>query len=369
MKLSITRDKLLAILQPVLGVVEKRQTMPILSNILLQAKNDMLTATATDLETQVSSHTISSGLVVEDGSITASARKLFDIVRSFKEDALVNIAMNSKDKLMVTSGKGRYSLATLNANDYPEFPANESTGQVVLNGKALAECLSKVNFSMANGDVRYYLNGVMISIYEKGMQFVGADGHRLALFSVDTDNGGNINLIIPRKATLELEKILHSNPVDEDVCFIYSRNMISVKMNKLIFSTKLIDSKYPDFDKTTDQPMMPVAIVNKEELKQAVSRVMILAHEKFRGITFSIKGESLEVSSSNPEHEDACDILDIDYNGFDISFAASAKFMLEAINKIDNEMVHVSVSENINVIILTNPDDINYSLVVMPMRL
>lgn len=369
MKIKSTREDLLSALQPVIGVIDKRQTMPILGNVLLKAQSESLYATGTDLETQISSSV--STEVIDDGSITVSARKLFDIIKALAPESSVTMSLNSKEKLIISSGKGRYQLSTIPADDYPEFQSNEFDYSITLNSKLLLSGFDKVNFCMANQDVRYYLNGIMLSINEKGIDFVSSDGHRMALLSIASESTYECQqsqIIIPRKAAIELHKLMGSIG-DCEVKVNFSRNAFSVDLGGVVFSTKLIDSKYPSFDRAIEQPTLPVITVNKDSLKQAISRAMILANEKFRGIEFSIDGSELEILTSNPEHEEASDVVDIEYSGQPVLIGFNAQYMLEAINKIDNDNVLIEIAENSSVIKVLDPNDMNYNLVIMPMRL
>ncbi|BCG65828.1 MAG: DNA polymerase III subunit beta [Methyloprofundus sp.] len=366
MKFIINRELLLLPLQQIVNVIEKRQTMPILANVLFKLEHNQLTLTGTDLEVQI---VVKVALDNDtEGSITIPARKLLDICRLLPSAADIKFELID-NKIKIVSGRGRFSLSVLNADEYPNFEMTAMDGQFSLPAAQLKKALDKTIFCMGNQDVRYYLNGIMLSIFNQQLKLVGSDGHRLSIYedSIEQETGMEARIIIPRKGVLELVRLLDDDELEVHIEF--SRNNIRVVIDSLIYSAKLVDSKYPDFGKIFSQEFHSPIQVQKQVLKDALTRVSILSNEKFRGIEFIIDGNSLQLSTNNPEHEEADEEVEVEYLGEPLSIAFNSQYVLDAVSNLDSELAVLTVAENLSCCFIEEPSEQNYKFIVMPMRL
>ena len=366
MKFIINRELLLTPLQQIVNVIEKRQTMPILANVLFKLDRNLLTLTGTDLEVQIVAKVALDNEV--EGSITIPARKLLDICRLLPSAADIKFELVD-NKLKIHSGRSRFSVSTLSAEDYPKFEMSEMDCQFTMQAGQLKKALDKTIFCMANSDIRYYLNGIMLSIFNQQFKLVGSDGHRLSIYedTIEQETGIEMRIIIPRKGVLELVRLLDDEELEVQVEF--SRNNIRVVIDNLIFSAKLVDSKYPDFSKVFEQDFHSPIHVQKQLLKDALTRVAILSNEKFRGVEFVIDGNNLQISTNNPEHEEADEEIAIEYQGEPISIAFNSQYVLDAVSHLDSELAVLTVAENSSCCFIEEPSEQNYKFIVMPMRL
>ena len=365
MKFTINRELLLTPLQQIVNVIEKRQTMPILANVLFQLEKNQLTLTGTDLEVQIVAK-----LALEnenEGSITVPARKLLDICRLLPTAAEIKFELIAT-KLKIQSGRSRFMVSTLIADEYPGFEMSAMDCQFVMPSSQLKKALDKTTFCMANQDIRYYLNGIMLSIFNQQLKLVGSDGHRLSIYedSILQETGIELRVIIPRKGVLELARLLEE---DQEVQVELSRNNIRVVIDSLIFSAKLVDSKYPDFSKVFVQKFYSSIHVQKQLLKEALTRVAILSNEKFRGVEFVIDGNNLQISTNNPEHEEADEEISIEYQGQPLSIGFNSQYILDAISNLDSELAVLTIAENSSCCFIEEPSEQKYKFIVMPMRL
>jgi len=365
MKFKINREVFLLPLQQIVNVIEKRQTMPILANVLFQLEKNQLTLTGTDLEVQIVAK-----LALEnenEGSITVPARKLLDICRLLPTAAEIKFELIAT-KLKIQSGRSRFMVSTLIADEYPGFEMSAMDCQFVMPSSQLKKALDKTTFCMANQDIRYYLNGIMLSIFNQQLKLVGSDGHRLSIYedSILQETGIELRVIIPRKGVLELARLLEE---DQEVQVELSRNNIRVVIDSLIFSAKLVDSKYPDFSKVFVQKFYSSIHVQKQLLKEALTRVAILSNEKFRGVEFVIDGNNLQISTNNPEHEEADEEISIEYQGQPLSIAFNSQYILDAISNLDSELAVLTIAENSSCCFIEEPSEQKYKFIVMPMRL
>jgi DNA polymerase-3 subunit beta len=366
MKFIINREQLLTPLQQIVSVIEKRQTMPILANVLITIDNDELTLTGTDLEIQIIAK-----INIESatpGSITVPARKFLDICRLLPNGAEISFEQQ-EDKVKIASNRSRFSLSCLPADNYPEFAESELENQFFINAGKFKKALDKTLFCMANQDVRYYLNGLLLHISNSQLELVASDGHRLSIYedSLDQATGFEARIILPRKGVLELNRLLDDAETELKVEF--SNNNIRIFIKNLIFSAKLVDSKYPDFGKVFQQDFFNKINIEKQLLKNALTRVAILSNEKFKGVTFDISSESLRLSTHNPEHDEAEEELAIDYLGDPLSIAFNAQYLLDAVSNLDSENAVLTIASNASSCFIDEPDGCAYKFIVMPMRL
>lgn len=366
MKFIINREEILLPLQQIVSVIEKRQTMPILSNVLMVIEGDQLTLTGTDLEIQIIAKI--NIATAEPGSITVPARKFLDICRLLPNGAEIKFELQD-DKVKIASSRSRFSLSCLTADNYPEFAESELENHLFINAGKFKKALDKTVFCMANQDVRYYLNGLLLNVSNSKLKLVASDGHRLSIYedNLDQPTGFESRIILPRKGVLELSRLLDDPEAELKVEF--SSNNIRIFIKNLIFSAKLVDSKYPDFGKVFQQEFFNQIHIQKQLLKEALTRVAILANEKFKGVTFDISSGSLKMSTHNPEHDEAEEELVIEYTGEPLTIAFNAQYLLDAVSNLDSELAVLTIASNASSCFIDEPGDCGYKFIVMPMRL
>ncbi|MBS3954531.1 MAG: DNA polymerase III subunit beta [Methylomicrobium sp.] len=366
MKFIINREQLLIPLQQIVSVIEKRQTMPILSNVFMKLTADNLELVGTDLEIQIMAN-IKIDISTDPGETTIPARKLLDICRLLPSQAEIKFEL-SNDKMKVLSGRSRFSLSTLPAENYPEFSETPLENQFDINAGLLKVALEKTVFCMANQDVRYYLNGLMLNISNSKIRMVASDGHRLSVYEneLQSPTGYEARIIIPRKGVMELLRLL--DDPETDLLVQFSSNNIKVAIKNIIFSAKLVDARYPDFNKVFLQDFRNPIYVQRQILKDALTRVAILSNEKFKGISLDISPNSLKITAHNPEHEEAEEELFIEYQD-ELTISFNAQYLLDAVSNMDSELAVISIASNLSSCIFEEPVAQPYRYIVMPMRL
>lgn len=366
MKLSIQRDDLLKPLQQIIGAVEKRQTMPALSNVLIQSHAQGLSLTATDLEIELVSKI---NLLSDDtGETTLPAKKLLDICKSLSDDAQVNINIEG-NKAIVKSGRSRFSLATLPASDFPSLDELSPLVSISMTQTQFKTVIEKSAFAMAQQDVRYYLNGLLFDLSAEGIRSVATDGHRLSYSEqpMSLNIAEHKQVIIPRKGILELNRLLQHT--DENVDIAIGNNHIQVKIDNLTFTSKLIDGRFPDYNRVIPEKGENLLAIDRNEFKQALVRASILSNEKFRGIRLLLNREVIKLQSHNPDHEEADVELEAQYDGDDIEIGFNVNYMLDVLNVSSSEQVHISLQDSNSSCLVQFPDDEYSKYVIMPMRL
>ncbi|WP_394754442.1 DNA polymerase III subunit beta [Crenothrix sp.] len=366
MKFTITREELLTPLQHIVSVIEKRQTMPILSNVLIFIKKDQIIFTGTDLEIQlIVTVSISSEA---QGSVTVPARKLLDICRLLPQGAQI-VFEAGEGKVKITSNKSRFSLSCLPADNYPEFSESVFDHQFFINAGKFKKALVKTTFCMANQDVRYYLNGLLLNISNNTLKLVASDGHRLSIYEDQLGHNTDIEarIILPRKGVLELIRLL--DDADAELKIEFSNNSIRIFNKNIVFSAKLVDSKYPDFSKVFQQQFFSSLQIQKNIFKEALTRVAILSNEKFKGVTLDISSGSLKISTHNPEHEEAEEELVTEYSGEPLVISFNAQYLLDALANLDSDIAVLTIASNVNTCFIEEPNEKIYKFIVMPMKL
>ncbi|MDH5391847.1 MAG: DNA polymerase III subunit beta [Gammaproteobacteria bacterium] len=366
MKLSIQRDDLLKPLQQIIGAVEKRQTMPALSNVLIQCNSQDLSLTATDLEIELVSKI--SVMSDEAGETTLPAKKLLDICKSLSDDAQLTITLD-KDKAIVKSGRSRFSLATLPASDFPSLEELTATVSFSITQSQFKTVIEKTAFAMAQQDVRYYLNGLLFDLNAEGIRSIATDGHRLSYSEqlARLNISENMQVIIPRKGILELSRLLQHN--DENVDISIAKNHIRVTINNITFTSKLIDGRFPDYTRVIPEKGDNLLVIDRNEFKQALVRASILSNEKFRGIRLLLSSTITKLQSHNPDHEEADVELEAQYQGDDIEIGFNVNYMLDVLNASSSDQVHISLQDSNSSCLVQYPDDDHSKYVIMPMRL
>lgn len=365
---KVSRQYLLDVLQPVVSVVEKRQTLPILSNVLLSVSesNQQLLITATDLETEMRGIVPLSACEL-GGDVTVPARKLVDIIKSLPDDADVVMSVQ-KEKLFIRSGRSKFSLSTLPAVEFPSIEEGPSVLEFELPAATLRHLINKTHFAMAHQDVRYYLNGILIEMDGATFRTVATDGHRLAMVETALPaNSHQHQFILPRKGILELMRFMQTED-DEQLGVTLGSNHCRIMTARFIFTSKLIDGRFPDYNKVIPKTGDKTLVIEKDVLKHMLARVSILCNEKFKGIHFHLSSRTLKITASNPEHEQAEEEIEVDYEGesFDIGF--NVKYLLDILSVIDKQVMFTFKDANSSVLVRDNDaDDACY--VVMPMRI
>ena len=366
MKFSVDRESLLRPIQQVSGVVERRQALPILQNLLLEIQNGKLLITGTDLEIELKTYVEVSAQ--EEGLVTVPARKLLDICREIPDRAKIDFSLK-QNRLELKSGRFRSTLSTLPADDFPTFDESESNLTVEADAKEFKLLLDKTSFAMAHQDVRFFLNGMLIESGQNFLRAVATDGHRLALSNIQQAglNEKEVQVIVPRKAVLELQRLLPE--LAGGVKIEFSQANLKVLSNSYTFATKLVDGKFPDYQRVIPKDGSKVVIAERDELRQALNRTSILSNEKFRGIRCNLSSAQLELSANNPEQEEAEESISVNYEGEELQIGFNVSYLQDVLSVIDNEKVRITLHDSNSSAILEDPDVDQFLYVVMPMKL
>ena len=360
------RNTLLNSLSAVVGVVERRHTLPILSNLLLEKKGGKLSLLATDLELQIS--TQQDAEAGEDFAITIAARKLFDIVRALPDSAKVKL--DSKDsQVVVSAGKSRFTLQTLPAADFPRVETGAGLGSAIsLPQKTLKRLLQLVQFAMASQDIRYYLNGMLLVLEGKQLRVVATDGHRLSYAETQLETEvESREVIIPRKTVVELSKLL--GDVDDPVELRIGTNQVTITLPGTELVTKVVDGKFPDYQRVipVNQPRQLKA--NRQNVMQALQRAAILSNEKFRGVRLVMSENTLGIVCNNNEQEEAADEIEVSYNGEPLDVGFNVTYLLDGLGAVNSDEIILSLADANSSMLLTSEGEPGFKYVVMPMRI
>ncbi|MGQ0384661.1 MAG: DNA polymerase III subunit beta [Gammaproteobacteria bacterium] len=364
MKFSAERESLLNALQSVIGVVERRQTMPILANLLLSAEQGKLWVTATDLEVElVAKADIKSAT---DGRITIPGRKLLDICRSLPQDTTLAFSQDA-EKVTVRGGRSRFLLATLPAGDFPVIDELAQQHSIKIPQADLRRLLDKTHFSMAQQDVRYYLNGMLLETDGKMLRTVATDGHRLALCEMDLPTKvGSQQVIVPRKGVLELQRLLGT---EGEATIVIGSNHIRAQIGDVRFTSKLIDGRFPEYGRVIPAAPPRMVVADRESLRAALQRTSILANEKYRGIRLALKKNLLTLQAHNPEQEEAEEQVEVNYKGDELEVGFNVSYLLDALSAVDGSEVEIGVTDGNSSCLVRAPGASSARYVVMPMRL
>lgn len=365
---QLERDALLKPLQAVTGIVEKRHTLPILSNVLIERKDGQLLLMATDLEIQVTARTALGKSAGEDTGLTVSARKLQDILRSLPEgtEALLDVQNN---RLQVRSGKSRFNLQTLPVTDFPAMAdPGAPQAKVALPQKALRELLLLVQYAMAQQDIRYYLNGLLLVLEGSQVKVVATDGHRLSYAARSLgQQQEKREVILPRKAVLELGRLLAES--DDTVTVEIFASQVRFSFGGTLLTTKIIDGKFPDYTRVVPTGYQKQFSVKRQDLLQALQRAAILSNEKFRGVRWMLGVNSLRISCTNNEQEEALEEMEISYAGEALDIGFNITYLLDVLNNVHSEDVECAFGDANSSMLVTVADNRDFRYVVMPMRI
>ena len=361
------RDELLGPLSSVSGIIERRHTLPILSNVLIDRSANALSFLATDIEIQITSSTRLEQ-AAEARAVTVGARKLVDILRALPEGAEVTLQQQDK-RMLVKAGKSRFTLQTLPAEDFPRLakPAGD-VARFVVAQKALRRLLSLVQYAMAQQDIRYYLNGLLVLVEDRQLKLVATDGHRLAYASMPLEADlPRQEMIVPRKTVLELTKLLADN--EEEARIELSATQAAFSFGAVELVSKLVDGKFPDYTRVIPTQHKNTLTLDREMLRQALLRAAILSNEKFRGVRWVLTDGSLKIVSSNAEQEEAQEELEVTYTGDALDIGFNVNYLLDVLNNVPGAWVECSFGDSSSSALLTYASERDFKYVVMPMRI
>ncbi|MEN9473666.1 MAG: hypothetical protein RIS48_386 [Pseudomonadota bacterium] len=362
-----TQDKVLAALQSVAGIVERRHTLPVLANVLIRKSAGEVQLTTSDLEIQIRTQVDLGG---DDAafSTTVGARKLIDILRTLPSEQLVSLE-SAQNKLILKGGKSKFTLQTLPAEDFPLVQEAPSFGPAFsVPQKTLKSLLNQVSFSMAVHDIRYYLNGILFVAEGTKLSLVATDGHRLAFASAELDvEVPKQEVILPRKTVLELQRLLSDK--DGAIELQFAANQARFRFEGMEFVTKLVEGKFPDYNRVIPRNHPNIVILGRSALLAALQRAAIMTSEKFKGVRLNLERGSLRVAANNADQEEAVDELDIQYDGSAIEIGFNVSYLIDALSNMSQDMIRLELNDGNSSALLTIPDNEHFKYVVMPMRI
>ena len=363
---QVSREALLKPLQAVSGIVERRQTLPILANVLLEQKDGRLFVTATDLEMQITAN--SELASKQDQSVTVGARKLQDLLRALPEESAVNVD-TAAGKMTVRAGRSRFNLQTLPAADYPRIGLSQEQLQTIaLPQRQFRGLLKLAEFAMAQQDIRYYLNGMLLVIDKGSLQAVATDGHRLSYASITIPGSySRQEVILPRKTVLELGKLLEDS--DAEVTIDVLTNQVRFRFSNIELVSKVVDGKFPDYNRVIPSGHSKQIELSRAELLQALQRAAILSNEKFRGVRLVLGTDQLKIICTNSEQEEAEEEIEIDYKGEALDIGFNITYLLDVLHNLAAERVVLALGDANSSALITMPERSDYKYVVMPMRI
>ena len=366
MKFSINREALLKPLSQVVNVVERRQTLPVLSNLLVVAKDDTVTLTGTDLEVELVS--VQKATLTDGGEITVPARKLLDIAKALP-DGTEMVVEQKEDKITIKAGSSSFRLATLPASEFPVIDDVETRDAITIKTSVLKQCIDATAFAMAHQDVRYYLNGLLLEFSSEKFRCVATDGHRLAICEVDIELNvpETRQIIVPRKGILELTRLLDLD--QEEITLNVGRNHLRVNMQDSVFTSKLIEGRFPDY-----QSVLPVGAdkeitISRSDFMDSLQRAAILSNEKYRGVKLEFDTGLIRVSAHNPEQEEAVEEMPVDHQIQDLGVGFNVGYIQEALASLKGEHVALTLKDANSSCLITDPDDSGIRHIIMPLRL
>ena len=366
MKISISRDAILNPLQMVNNVIERRQTLPILSNVLISVKDNTLSLTGTDLEVEMINKCSITN--TEEGDTTLPGRKLLDICKALPEGANLEINIDG-ERATLKSGRSRFTLSTLSATEFPSIDALISPFEFTISQETFKKLIDQTQFCMAQQDVRYYLNGLMLELSNDQIIAVATDGHRLAFCKADVELSPSETrqVIIPRKAVNEISRLLDDS--SDEIKVSLSENHIRIEFSDVTFTSKLIDGKFPDYQQVIPQKCDNEVTSPRDNLHQAFNRTSVLSNEKYRGMRLQLSENQLQATVHNPEQDEAEEVIEVAYSGDEFEIGFNVAYLLDALSAIKSEEVVMQLTDSNHSCLLFGSDDIDSKYVVMPMRL
>ena len=366
MRFSIQREALLRRLQQVVGVVERRQTLPVLANLLVNVDSGGVALTGTDLEVEMVARTEAEDL--DPGEVTVPARKLFDIVRALPDGVTIKFDQ-SGERVVVSAGRSRFTLATLPATEFPVIENIELVERVSLSEATLKSLMERTSFAMAHQDVRYYLNGMLLDLREHSLRCVATDGHRLALAEtkVDSKISASRQIIVPRKGVIELQGLFETG--EGVVELEFGRNHLRVKRGGVTFTSKLIDGRFPDYEAVVPIGADKEVRVNRDELRAALQRAAILSNEKYRGVKLEVGPNRLRIVAHNPEQEEAVEEVEAKTGVAELSVGFNVNYLLDALGALAGDDVMLCLRDGQSSCLIRKPESDDTRHVIMPLRL
>jgi DNA polymerase-3 subunit beta len=367
MKFVISRDALLKPLNLVAGVVERRQTLPILANVLLVLDGDRLSLTGTDLEVELLGR-VQLASAGDSGEITVPARKLVEICKSLPEGSDIELSAG-ENKVTVKSGRSRFTLSTLPPREFPNVEDSMGTHQFTLKQGQLKRLIDRTAFAMAQQDVRYYLNGMLWELKAGRLRVVATDGHRLAMCTLPSklESSEDTQVILPRKGVIELSRLLLEE--EAEIVVVIGSNHIRATTTDFTFTSKLVDGKFPDYQRVLPKAADKILMGNRLELRQAFTRTAILSNEKYRGVRLQLTPGNLEIVANNPEQEEAEEVVSVDYQGDALEIGFNVSYLLDVLGILSGTQIKLSLSDPNSSALLEELEDGDSLYVVMPMRL
>jgi DNA polymerase-3 subunit beta len=362
----VNREQLLPALNTIGGVVEKKQTLPILGYFLVQVSDGKMQLTATDLEIDIKTSNFIEENDAEE-SFTLPARKFMDICKALPGGAEIKLTIED-EKVLIRSGQSRYSLSVLPARDYPTLQSPPALDSFKIESRILKHLLSGIAFSMASQDARHYLNGALLDLIDNQLNCVATNGHRLALCKYDLETEHeNQQILLPRKGVIELGRLL--NDSDDDVEVEFGTNFCRFNLRQTTFTTKLIDGKFPDYQRVIPREPDKSAILEREQFRQALFRTSLLPNERHKVVKLMFSTDKLLLESNNVNHEKAEEELEIDYKSDEINIGFNSEYLLNVVDRLTCKEIAIDLTDGLSSIVMRDPDDDKSLYVVMPIRL
>lgn len=367
MKFIVSRETILKPLQLVAGVVERRQTLPVLANVLIVLEGEQLSLTGTDLEVEIVGR-VTVDQAISEGEITVPAKKFLDICRALPDGSVIEFTLDDQ-KVTVKSGRSRFTLSSLSANEFPAVEQGSNDINFSCEQKEVKRLIDRTAFAMAQQDVRYYLNGMLWEVRAGALRVVSTDGHRLAMCTrpINIDVAEPVQAILPRKGVIELSRLL--NDSDENVELTMGPNHIRATTTEYTFTSKLVDGKFPDYERVLPKGGDKIVLGERAVLKQAFARTAILSNEKYRGVRLLLETGQLTIIANNPEQEEAEDQVAVEYEGDSIEVGFNVSYLQDVTNVLDTDKIKMTLSDSNSSALLEEPENADSVYVVMPMRL
>lgn len=367
MKFTITREALLRPLQIVAGVVERKHTFPVLSNVLLVVEDNQLSLTGTDLEVEFIGR-VPLESSAQPGEITVPARKLMDICKSLPDEVEIEVKQDDQ-RVLVRAGRSRFTLSSLPATEFPNIEEGESAHSFSVSQAKLRRLIDRTAFAMAQQDVRYYLNGMLLELRPGELRGVATDGHRLAMCTVEADinNADLQQVIVPRKGILEMARLLTGG--DEPVNIVLSNNHIRAHTGDFSFTSKLVDGKFPDYKRVLPKGGDKILVGERQVLRQSLNRAAILSNEKYRGVRLLMDNNALTIIANNPDQEEAEEHVNVQYDSEHLEIGFNVGYLLDVLSVLSGDQVKLTLSDSNSSVLLEELEDGDSTFVVMPMRM
>lgn len=367
MKIKIDRSNILPSLNLVSSVVEKRQTLPILANLFFKVEDGSLKMVGTDLEVEITESL--NNISGDNGTFTVSSRKILDICRMLPENASISLKYENEN-VVVTSGRSRYTLKTLPAEEFPRIEIGNWEERFKINQLLLKRLLDKTAFAMAVQDVRYYLNGVLFELSENSLRAIATDGHRLAQSDVDIELAlkETRQLIIPRKAIAEIGRFISSDE-DSEITVEINRNHLKLAKDQTVLITKLIDGKFPEFKGVLETVLETKITLDRSTFIETMNRAAVLTTDRFKGVKITLENNTMRVTANNPEQEEAVEEMEVDYSGDKIETGYNVSYLIDAAKVANGDNIDLNLQGNDGICIIKQPDDERSTWLVMPMRI